>query len=160
MKMISQPLDLLGINVYNGFCVDNNANELERYTGFPRNSLKWPVTPQVMRYGIYSLYKRYALPIIITENGQGCNDRIYRDGKVHDLDRIDYLEGYLEELQKAISDGAVVKGYFHWSLTDNFEWNAGYADRFGLIYMDYRTGERIPKDSSIWYKKYIEGNTL
>ncbi len=156
MELIHQPLDMLGINVYNGFCVDENANEVERYAGFPRNSLKWPVTPEVMRYGIDALYERYKVPIYITENGQGCNDRIYRDGKVHDADRIDYMEGHLSELEKAIADGADVRGYFHWSLTDNFEWNAGYADRFGLVFMDYPSGRRILKDSALWYKAFIK----
>ncbi len=160
MATISKPTDFIGINIYNGFCVDEDAKEVERYPGFPRNSLKWPVTPEVMHYGIGALYARYALPIYITENGQGCNDRIYRDGKVHDADRIDYLECHLAELEKTMEEGTPVKGYFHWSLTDNLEWHSGFADRFGLIFIDYRDGRRIPKDSAQWYKAFIKENTL
>ncbi len=157
--IIKQPIDILGVNVYNGNGVDEKGQYVRRYEGFPRTSLKWPVTPEVMHHGILTLYERYKLPVYISENGQGCNDRIYLDGCVHDLDRIDFLTRYLTSLQRAIEEGADVRGYFHWSLTDNFEWNAGYEDRFGLVYMDYPNLRRIPKDSAKWYAKYITENT-
>ncbi|MDO5111256.1 MAG: GH1 family beta-glucosidase [Clostridia bacterium] len=159
MEIIRTPVDLLGVNIYNGNAVDEEGRYVRRYEGFPRTSLKWPVTPEVMHHGIANLYARYKLPIYITENGQGCNDRIYLDGCVHDLDRIDFLTRYLTELQRAMADGADVRGYFHWSLTENFEWNAGYEDRFGLVYMDYPNLRRIPKDSAGWFAGYIKENT-
>ena len=96
--------------------------------------------------------------MFITENGQSCNDRIFLDGKVHDPDRIDFLQRYLTELHKAIEEGAPLKGYMQWSFLDNFEWSDGYSERFGIIYVDYPTLRRIPKDSAVWYKQLIESN--
>ncbi len=157
--IIQEPIDLLGVNVYNGSGLDEKGRYVRRYAGFPSTSLKWPVTPEVMRYGMLHLYERYKLPIYITENGQGCNDRIYLDGCVHDPDRIDFLTRYLMALRQGMAEGADVRGYFHWSLTDNFEWNAGYADRFGLVYIDYPTLRRIPKDSAKWFAQFIKENT-
>jgi len=87
-----------------------------------------------------------------------CNDKVYLDGKVHDPDRIDFLNRYLVELRKGIEEGAPVGGYLQWSFLDNFEWGEGYNERFGLIYVDYETLERIPKDSAAWYAKVIETN--
>ena len=103
-------------------------------------------------------YRRYGKPIIITENGQSCNDRIFLDGKVHDPERIDFLHRYLLELEKGIGEGVPVLGYLQWSFLDNFEWSQGYDERFGIIYVDYPTGRRIPKDSAAWYAGVIETN--
>ena len=108
-----------------------------------------------MDWGMRYLYERYSLPSYITENGLSCNDRIYLDGKVHDIERIDFLARYLDALRRAMAAGADVRGYFHWSLTDNFEWHSGYCDRFGLIFVDYPTGNRIPKESFYWYRDVI-----
>ena len=154
MEIIHQPIDFLGVNIYNGHCVNSNGY-VPREAGFPRTSLKWPITPEVMNWGTRFLYERYHLPIYITENGISCHDKIYLDGKVHDQERIDFLQRYLTELKKSYFDGTDIRGYFHWSFTDNFEWHNGYEDRFGLIYVDYRTGKRIPKDSALWYKNII-----
>lgn len=159
LAVISEPIDMLGVNIYNGSEVDETGEKTKKYPGFPRTGVKWPVTPEVMHYGIRWLYERYNLPIFITENGQACNDRIFLDGKIHDPDRIDFLHRYLHELEKVCSSGIPVKGYFHWSLTDNFEWEHGYTDRFGLVFVDYRTCGRIRKDSSYWYAEYISENT-
>ena len=93
-----------------------------------------------------------------TENGLSCNDRVYLDGKVHDAERIDFLHSYLLELSKGIAEGAPVGGYLQWSFLDNFEWASGYSERFGIIYVDYRTCQRIPKDSAAWYAEVIETN--
>jgi beta-glucosidase len=111
-----------------------------------------------MHFGIINLYKRYGLPICITENGQSCNDRIFMDGKVHDPDRIDYTHRYLLELKKAVDEGVPVLGYLHWSFLDNFEWAGGYDERFGMVYVDYPTQKRILKDSAFWYADVIAGN--
>ena len=80
------------------------------------------------------------------------------DGAVHDPARIDFLRRYLRELRRAVEDGADIRGYFHWSLMDNFEWCRGYADRFGLLYVDYATQQRIWKDSAHWYRDMIASN--
>ena len=104
------------------------------------------------------MYERYHKPIIISENGMGCHDVVSLDGKVHDPNRIDFTHRYLKEIGRAIDDGVDVSGYMYWSLMDYFEWAEGYAKRFGLIYTNYETLERIPKDSFYWYKKVIEEN--
>lgn len=113
------------------------ARRMCPYRGFPRTAMKWPVTPEVMHWGVRFVYERYGLPLFISENGQSCNDRIFLDGKVHDPDRIDFLHRYLLELAKAAAAGADVRGYLHWCFTDNFEWSHGYKERFGLVYVDY-----------------------
>ena len=95
---------------------------------------------------------------MISENGMSCHDWIMSDGKVHDPNRIDYLRRYIKELLRASEDGAEICGYFCWSLMDNFEWAKGYSERFGLIYVDYSTGERTPKDSLAWYADVIRAN--
>jgi len=154
MKLIHQPVDFLGLNIYNGHCVNHNGM-VPRNPGFPRTSLNWPITPQVMNWGTRFIYERYQLPIYITENGLACHDKVYLDGQVHDQERIDFLQRYLLELEKSVLSGTDVIGYFHWSFTDNFEWHNGYDERFGLIFVDYQTQERIPKDSALWYKSII-----
>lgn len=157
MEIISYPMDFLGVNVYNGIPIDALGNEVKKPVGFPRTALRWPITPKVIHYGINALYNRYHLPVLITENGQACNDRIFLDSKVHDPDRIDFLQRYLSELELSIQDGAKVLGYFHWSFLDNFEWHSGYDARFGMVYVNYETQERILKDSAYWYHTLITG---
>lgn len=150
--------DFLGLNIYNGFAVDEKGEAVKRHPGAPVTACKWPVTPEVLRYGPQNLFRRYGLPMYITENGTSCNDKVFLDGKVHDAERIDFLHRYLQELGKGIEEGAPVHGYLQWSFLDNFEWGQGYNERFGLIYVDYRTCERIPKDSASWYARVIESN--
>jgi len=154
VEALNPLLDFLGLNIYNGHEV-NSDGIVKHGIGFARTALKWPVTPEVLCWGPVFMYERYKLPIIITENGFSCNDHIFLDGKVHDADRIDYLTRYINELSKAIDAGTDVIGYFHWSFTDNFEWHSGYNERFGLVYIDYATGRRIPKDSFRWYSQLI-----
>ena len=150
--------DFIAINVYNGECVDAEGKAAGRWPGFPLTATKWPVTPEVMHYAPLNLYRRYGLPMMITENGQSCNDRIFRDGQVHDPERIDFLHRYLLELHKAVEEGAPLEGYLQWSFLDNFEWSDGYGERFGIVYVDYPTQRRIPKDSAFWFGRLIESN--
>lgn len=157
-QIIRQKVDFIGLNVYNGREVDDTGADVKKTPGFPRTAMKWPVTPKVMRYGPRYIYNRYHLPVMITEDGQSCNDRIFMDGQVHDADRIDFLHLYLAELKRACVDGVPVTGYLHWSLTDNFEWHNGYDERFGLIFIDYATQRRILKDSARWYANLIATN--
>lgn len=161
LSLFKTPMDFLGLNLYNGHeaaWTHGEAAAVPKYPGFPRTALKWPVTPAVLRWGPRFVWERYGLPVVITENGMAANDRVYLDGQVHDPDRVDYLHRYLLALGGAVADGVPVLGYFHWSLTDNFEWQSGYAERFGLVYVDYRTQARLPKDSALWYASVIREN--
>lgn len=161
MKLISEPIDIYGQNIYNGKCIrmgtDGQPEIVERYKGFPKTALNWPVTPECLYWGPKFLYERYKKPIYITENGLSCHDKVSLDGKVHDSDRIDFLARYLKELKRAAGE-IELRGYFHWSLMDNFEWARGYSERFGLLFVDYQTQERIWKDSAYWYRNVILTN--
>lgn len=162
MKLIGQPIDFLGLNIYVGSIMtsdgNGNAEPVPQIVGFPRTAIHWEVIPPALYWGPRYNYERYKLPIFITENGMSAHDVISLDGKVHDPNRIDFLNRYLLELRRAADDGVDIGGYFQWSLMDNFEWSDGYNERFGIIYVDYPTGNRTPKDSAYWYKKIIESN--
>ncbi len=162
MKLISQPIDFYGQNIYNGKEVrcgkDGNPEYVERCVGAPKTAIQWSVTPKCLQWGPKFLYERYGLPIYITENGMSAHDVVSIDGEVHDPNRIDFLNRYLLELEKATDDGVDVGGYFLWSFMDNFEWTKGYTERFGIVHVDYDTQKRIPKDSAYWYKAWIEAH--
>ena len=136
---------------------DGKPEIVKRYEGFPRAAAGWPLTPECLYWGPKFLYERYGKPIYITENGMSCHDVVSLDGKVHDPNRIDCLARYLTQLKKAAEE-IEVAGYFQWSFMDNFEWAKGYSDRFGLIFTDFRTQERIWKDSAYWYQNVIRTN--
>ena len=102
--------------------------------------------------------ERYHVPFLISENGMSSHDCVMLDGKVHDPHRIDYLHRYIREYRRAGEDGVDIRGYFCWSLMDNFEWARGYSERFGLVYVDYPTGKRTPKDSMAWFAETIRTN--
>ncbi len=161
MKLISQPIDFYGQNIYNGRCIrmgtDGRPEEVRRPAGFPKTATNWTVTPEALYWGPKFLYERYRKPIYITENGMGCHDTVSQDGKVHDPNRIDFLARYLKNLKRAAEE-IDIRGYFQWSLMDNFEWDKGYAERFGIIYVDFETQERIWKDSAYWYRDLIRRN--
>lgn len=162
MKLISQPLDFMGQNIYNGYMVrqgdDGEIEFVDRPAGFPKTAAGWPVTPDCFYWGVKFLYERYQMPLYITENGMSCHDDVSLDGKVHDPNRQNFLDLYLSALQKANDEGADVRGYFLWTFLDNFEWDKGYTERFGIVYVDFATQKRIVKDSAYWYQKIIESN--
>jgi beta-glucosidase len=162
METIRQPLDFFGFNNYQGTVVRADANsQTERVPfsdGYPLTAFRWNVTPDSLYWGARWFYERYRLPVYITENGMSNADVISLDGKVHDPQRIDYTQRYLLALGRAITDGADVRGYFHWSIMDNFEWADGFKERFGMIYVDYPTQKRILKDSAYWYRQVIASN--
>ena len=162
METIHQPLDMFGVNIYTGDVVrageDGEPVAMPGERGYPMTMFRWSVNPESLYWGPRFLAERYKLPVVITENGLASMDWVHADGKVHDPGRIDYLTRYLSQLRRAIDDGVDVRGYFQWSIMDNFEWAEGYALRFGLIYIDYETLERIPKDSYAWYKKIVASN--
>ena len=159
MALIHQPIDFYGQNLYNGWAISGASGEpafVPRKVGSPKTAIGWPVTPEALQWGPRFLYERYGLPIYITENGMSAHDMISLDGQVHDPNRIDFTHRYLLELEKAADAGVPVEGYFHWSFMDNFEWGYGYTERFGMVYVDYETQERIPKDSALWYRDWIK----
>ncbi len=162
LKTMHQPLDFFGMNMYHGIRVrrgkDGKPEPVGRPIGAPVTALKWPVEPDCLYWGAKFFYERYGKPIIVTENGLSNQDWISVDGHVHDPQRIDYTHRHVAELKKAARDGVKVGGYFHWSLMDNFEWAEGYRERFGLIFVDYATQKRIPKDSYRWYQNVIRTN--
>jgi beta-glucosidase len=162
METISQPIDFYGANIYSGTYYRAGANdEPERVPHASHTALsafKWPVVPESLRWGPRFLHERYKLPVIVTENGISLADWVSLDGQVHDPQRIDFLHRYLAGLQHGIADGADVRGYFQWSILDNFEWAEGYKQRFGLVHVDYQTQRRTLKDSASWYRNCIASN--
>lgn len=126
--------------------------------GYPRSTFTWPLTPEVLYWMPIFLHERYRIPIAITENGVACHDWVSLDGKVYDPQRQDYLHRHLLELRKAIGEGVPVCAYFAWTFMDNFEWNNGYHQRFGLTHVDFGTLERILKESARWYGRVIAAN--
>ena len=159
MQLMHQPIDFYGVNIYSGASVDAEGRvATNREAGGPRTHIGWPVEPRALYWGPKLLGERYGLPTVLTENGLASHDWVMRDGRVHDGHRVDFLGRYLSELKRAAADGVDVRGYFQWSLMDNFEWAEGYKYRFGLIHVDYQTLKRTPKDSYYWYKQVVASN--
>jgi len=162
MKIISEPIDFYGQNIYNGCPIKSDGKGgyefVARKPGYDITASKWPITPEALYWGPKFLYERYKKPFYITENGLSCQDVVSVDGKVHDPNRIDFLYRYLREYKRAAEDGVDARGYFHWCFTDNFEWEKGYTERFGIVYCDFETQQRILKDSAYWYRDTIEAN--
>jgi beta-glucosidase len=159
LDIIAAPTDFLGLNIYQGSVVragaDGKPEVVKTPAGFPLTAFNWPVTPDALYWGPRFAYERYQKPIFITENGMSSRDWPSLDGRVHDAQRVDFLTRHVRQLHRAVDSGIPVEGYFHWSALDNFEWAEGYRERFGLIYVDYESGERIPKDSYHWYAQII-----
>lgn len=161
LKVIHQPLDYYCQNIYNGRLVAAEEGIPRQVTpppGTAKTAIGWQITPDALYWGPRFLYERYGTPIVISENGMSNTDVVSLDGKVHDPQRQDYLHRYLLAYRRAAEEGIPLKGYFQWSLMDNFEWAMGYHDRFGMIYVDYATQRRIPKDSAYWYQAVMESN--
>lgn len=162
MKLIAQKTDFIAYNCYSGWPVRANARgKAERVPagwgiGNPRGTLAWlESAPDAIYWAARFQTERYARPIVFSENGICNSDFVHLDGRVHDPQRIDFLRRYLGAVRRAVDEGIRVEGYFHWSITDNFEWAEGYKDRFGLIHVDYRTQQRTLKDSAYWYRDFI-----
>jgi beta-glucosidase len=121
----------------------------------------WGIYPQGLRSVLLQIRDRYGNPkVFITENGCAAPDKLNEDGTVKDWQRVDYLRSHLSAAHTSIQEGANLAGYFHWSLMDNFEWAQGYSQRFGMVWIDYPTQQRIPKDSFQWYRAVIARNGL
>ena len=178
LAVIAQPLDFYGVNYYNPMGVRAAAEGSEaqprgseatdrkmpfdqsEVTGYPTTDFGWPVVPDGLRELLVLLKDRYPAtpPVLITENGCSYGMGPDADGVVDDQPRIDYLDGHLRAVAAAIDEGVDVRGYYCWSLLDNFEWTEGYTQRFGLVHVDYETQRRTPKRSFDWYAETIRAN--
>ncbi len=151
MALIRQPLDFLGINYYTRLWVSQDGLPPPAELG--RTDMGWEIYPDGLRELLVGLQREYPLPpIYIMENGMANADQVV-DGQVQDLERVDYLRRHLQALAEAKAEGVDIRGYFAWSLMDNFEWDSGYAKRFGLVHVDYATQQRTPKASFDWYRR-------
>jgi beta-glucosidase len=175
-KRIGVPLDVLGINYYSRHVVRAGrpgaefepstawvgATDVEKLrTGKPRTEMGWEIDPG----GLYDILVRIsteydAPPLYVTENGAAYTDVVTPEGRVHDQARVDYLDGHFRAAARAIADGVDLRGYFVWTLMDNFEWAWGYARRFGLVHVDHGTQQRTVKDSGRWFAGVARTNTL
>jgi beta-glucosidase len=183
LEIISQPIDFLGVNTYHARLVaapsrldaareaklvgtynEDNAFGMDCAdvlpVGAPTTATGWPINPDGMTDLLCRLHERYGIGVYITENGAAYHDYPAPDGTVHDPERVSYLRSHLQAVHAAIERGADVRGYFVWSLLDNFEWSSGYSIRFGLVYVDYPTSARTPKDSYDVYRRIIARNGL
>jgi beta-glucosidase len=161
MGRICRPVDWFGLNHYSpNYCkADPDAllgfSFAEAPAHLERTGIGWPINPDAFRDTLIDINRRYRLPIYVLENGFGGPEQPDPDGEIRDLARIRYLSAYTQALQQAVAAGADVRGYFVWSLMDNFEWAYGYEQRFGLVRVDYETQRRTPKASAGWYAQTI-----
>jgi beta-glucosidase len=165
LKIISSPLDFVGINIYTSTYVRADSSPIgftvvPNPQSYPHMASGWlNIGPEALYWGPRHVAKIWNVKeIYITENGCSSSDIPAADGIVYDTDRVMYLRNYLSQLQRATADGVPVHGYFLWSLMDNFEWADGYTNRFGLHYVDYATQKRTPKLSAAFYKDVIARN--
>jgi beta-glucosidase len=165
MAAISQPLDFLGVNYYTRHVVEANPGDpLLGVRVLPPQgectSMGWGVSPDGLYRVLTRVYREYGpIPLFVTENGAAYEDTVVGD-RVQDAARISYLRRHLRAVLRAMTDGADVRGYYVWSLLDNYEWAEGYSKRFGLIYVDYETQCRIVKESGKWYRNLIQSRIL
>lgn len=169
MKIIGQPLDRLGFNIYTGTYVRaaNNAAGYELLPlpqGYPQMELSWlRYVPEALYWGVRLVSDaagRKDLPVFVAENGCATADEMTKEGEVHDLARVMYLRSYIRNAHRAVAEGYPLKGYFQWSFMDNFEWNEGYTKRFGIVHVDYATQRRTPKDSYKLYQQIVRSGKV
>ncbi|GAB3466389.1 GH1 family beta-glucosidase [Actinophytocola sediminis] len=172
LAVISTPIDLLGINYYSPTLVDSGeprpgpspwpgcADVRFVTQPGPTTAMGWAIDAQGLRAVVHRVHEEYApVPLMITENGAAFDDELGVDG-VRDQERISYLRDHLAVVHEAIEAGVDLRGYFVWSLLDNFEWAYGYSKRFGIVHVDYPTQRRVWKDSAYWYREVITTNGI
>jgi beta-glucosidase len=173
-RTIAAGVDILGVNYYRPALIaaEHNGNG-RRWTEWPGDerirmvtqkapttAMGWPVDATGLTELLVRLHREYAVPVVVTENGAAFDDVVDERGAVRDRDRIAYLDQHVRAAHRALDQGVDLRGYFVWSLLDNFEWAEGYAKRFGIVYVDYATQRRIPKDSARWYRDVISANGM
>jgi beta-glucosidase len=164
LAIISRPIDFLGVNNYFRFVVRAGENgdepQVVRDADAPMTDMGWEVHPESLYRLLVRVANDYApRALYVTENGAAFGDVRDHDGRVRDPERTSYLDGHVDAVLRAADDGVPLIGYFVWSFLDNFEWSMGYSKRFGIVYVDYPTLERIPKDSFYWYRDLIASRT-
>ncbi|WP_063694681.1 GH1 family beta-glucosidase [Bradyrhizobium stylosanthis] len=168
LKIIGTPNDFVGLNIYAPQYYVTASDRAPGFhvlpfpTSFPHMNSEWlRVGPEVIYWAPRLAAKIWNIEnIYISENGTSSEDRIAADGQVYDLDRIMFLRNYLTQMQRAISEGVPIRGYFLWSLMDNFEWIFGYSKRFGLYRVDFETQARVPKLSAAFYRDVVARNAI
>lgn len=148
--------DYVGFNTYSGCPIKENGEIAARPSGVPVSVIGADIDSKGLYWGTKFLAERYKKPVYILENGTACPDWVSVDGKIHDTDRIDFFKRHLAEVEKLQRENVDIRGYFVWSILDNFEWLKGYTCRFGLVHVDYETLKRTPKDSFYFYRDYIK----
>jgi len=158
MALISQSLDFLGVNYYFRTLV-GRAGPLSQVPGSEYTEMGWEIHAPALRRLLVRISQEYDLPdLYITENGAAFADRLNKGGRIEDQDRICFLRNHLLQARIAMEEGVNLKGYFAWSLMDNFEWAHGYTKRFGLVHVDFKTLKRTIKDSGLWFAEVIKNN--
>jgi beta-glucosidase len=157
LEIIAAPIDFIGINYYTRQLASAKGPYEPQKRGLPVTDMGWEIYPQGLTQLLLRLHRDYQLPAIyITENGAAFPDQLNDSGEVDDQVRIDYIARHIAAVHEAIEMGVDVRGYFVWSLLDNFEWASGYVKRFGIVYVDYETQRRIPKSSAHWYRGFLK----
>lgn len=162
MARICRPQDWFGLNHYGPIFAKHDPNGTWPFgwgnspEDADKSEVGWPIYPDAFRDELIGLTKRYGLPVYVTENGCGQPDQPDAQGVVNDPVRLRYLTLYTRAMSQAIEAGADVRGYFIWSLLDNFEWGSGYGNRFGLVHVDFENQKRTPKSSAYWYQGLVE----
>jgi beta-glucosidase len=154
---IAQPLDFLGVNYYTRIWASADQPPRAAPQAKGATDMGWEVYPEGLTELLCQIDRDYDLPpLYITENGAACADQVV-DGRVADFERIEYLRSHLDAIAKAVAAGVDVRGFYYWSLLDNFEWDSGYDKRFGIVHVDYATQRRTLKDSAYWFRGFIAG---
>jgi beta-glucosidase len=162
-EIIASPTDVVGINYYHEAVAAADASSPEgfrvRMGPEPKTAMGWPIVPEGLVRLLTGISARWPVPAFcITENGAAFEDEIDSDGSIHDAARCDYIRSHVDACRRAIAAGVPLQGYYLWSLLDNFEWANGYSKRFGLVHVDFPSGERRRKDSFASYKDIIDSN--
>jgi len=167
MELIKQPLDFFGLNHYTTMRVQSLPDtslgfEIAKTPPEIKQTIKgWEINPEMFYKQLLELKEKYGNPdIYVTENGCASTEKLDSMGKILDLDRIEYFRGYLLQARRAIEDGVNLKGYFAWTLLDNFEWECGFTERFGIVHVDFKTQRRTPKDSYYFLKNVFKKNQI
>ncbi|MBT9486233.1 MAG: beta-glucosidase [Rubrivivax sp.] len=160
MAAIQTPLDFLGLNYYTRSVVSADGSWDVKTSGKPLTDMGWEVYPEGLTELLLRLHRDWPLPpLYVKENGAAFKD-VFADGRVHDVERTDYIARHIAAVGDALRQGVPVVGYMVWSLLDNFEWASGYAKRFGIVHVDYATQQRTLKDSALWYRDFLRAQKL